>query len=393
MATKKDKEDKQELSTAEAKAEALKKAMEDINKKYKDSGGKAVMRLGSITNLDVEAIPTGILTLDIALGIGGVPRGRIVEIYGPEASGKTTVTLHMIASAQKHGGTAAFIDAEHALDPVYAKKLGVNIDELIISQPDNGEQGLEIADRLISSGAIDIIIIDSVAALVPKAEINGDMGEASVGLHARMMSKAMRKLAGTISKTGTVAVFINQLREKVGVMFGSPEVTTGGRALKFYASVRIEVRRGEAINEDKKLIGNKVKIKVAKNKVAPPFKTTTFDLIYGEGCDRFGDIVDIGAEIGVLKKSGSYYSYNELKNFAQGRDAAKKYLRDNPKMFDEIETKIHELIRKGIQPAIPEVAETEAPKPDRDFSAEETPAETPPTENDETKFSEDGDEI
>ncbi len=393
MATKKDKEDKQELSTAEAKAEALKKAMEDINKKYKDSGGKAVMRLGSITNLDVEAIPTGILTLDIALGIGGVPRGRIVEIYGPEASGKTTVTLHMIASAQKHGGTAAFIDAEHALDPVYAKKLGVNIDELIISQPDNGEQGLEIADRLISSGAIDIIIIDSVAALVPKAEINGDMGEASVGLHARMMSKAMRKLAGTISKTGTVAVFINQLREKVGVMFGSPEVTTGGRALKFYASVRIEVRRGEAINEDKKLIGNKVKIKVAKNKVAPPFKTTTFDLIYGEGCDRFGDIVDIGAEIGVLKKSGAYYSYNELKNFAQGRDAAKKYLRDNPKMFDEIETKIHELIRKGIQPAIPEVAETEAPKPDKDFSAEETPAETPPTENDETKFSEDGDEI
>lgn len=393
MATKKDRE---EISSAEAKAEALKKAMEDINKKYKDSGGKAVMKLGSVTNLDVEAIPTGILTLDIALGIGGVPRGRIVEIYGPEASGKTTVTLHMIASAQKNGGTAAFIDAEHALDPVYAKKLGVDIDELIISQPDNGEQGLEIADRLISSGAIDIIIIDSVAALVPKSEINGDMGDASVGLHARMMSKAMRKLAGTISKTGTVAVFINQLREKVGISYGNPEVTTGGRALKFYSSVRLEVRRGEAINEDKKLIGNKVKVKVAKNKVAPPFKTTTFDLIYGEGCDRFGDVLDIAEEMGVLKKSGSYYYYNSEKSFAQGRDAAKKYLRDNPEMFDEVEGKIYALLRKGVKPAIPEIAapsETEAPKSDEYFDAEETPAETPPVENDDTKFSNDGDEI
>ena len=395
MAAKKDKEEKKELSPAEAKAEALKTAMEEINKKYKDSGGRAVMKLGSVTSLDVESIPTGILTLDIALGIGGVPRGRIVEIYGPEASGKTTVTLHMIASAQKHGGTAAFIDAEHALDPVYAKKLGVDIDELVISQPDNGEQGLEIADKLISSGAVDIIVIDSVAALVPQAEINGTMGEASVGLHARMMSKAMRKLAGTISKTRTVAVFINQLREKVGVLFGSPEVTTGGRALKFYSTIRLEVRRGESINEDKKLIGNKVKIKVAKNKVAPPFKTTTFDLIYGEGCDRFGDIVDIGAEMGVLKRSGSYYYYKSERSFAQGRDAAKQFLRDNPEMFDEIEGKIHALLRKGVQPVIPEVAES---KPDTEFAAEETaheqiPAQISPAENDETKFSEDGDEI
>ena len=386
MATKKDKDkDKKELSPAEAKAEALKKAMDDINKKYNDG---AVMRLGSVTNLDVESIPTGILNLDIALGIGGLPRGRIVEIYGPEASGKTTVTLHMIASAQKHGGTAAFIDAEHALDPVYAKKLGVDIDELLISQPDNGEQGLEIADRLISSGAVDIIVIDSVAALVPKAEINGEMGDPSVGLHARMMSKAMRKLAGTISKTDTIAIFINQLREKVGVMYGSPEVTTGGRALKFYSSVRLEVRRGEAVNdENKKLIGNKVKIKVAKNKVAPPFKTTTFDLIYGEGCDKFGDILDVAEEMGIIRRSGAYYYYNSDKNFAKSRDDAKKFLRGNPDMFEEISQKVYELLKKGVKPVEVESETVEVP-PENEQNP--PPAETV---DEDSAFSADGDEI
>ena len=386
MATKKDKDkDKKELSPAEAKAEALKKAMDDINKKYNDG---AVMRLGSVTNLDVESIPTGILNLDIALGIGGLPRGRIVEIYGPEASGKTTVTLHMIASAQKHGGTAAFIDAEHALDPVYAKKLGVDIDELLISQPDNGEQGLEIADRLISSGAVDIIVIDSVAALVPKAEINGEMGDPSVGLHARMMSKAMRKLAGTISKTDTIAIFINQLREKVGVMYGSPEVTTGGRALKFYSSVRLEVRRGEAVNdENKKLIGNKVKIKVAKNKVAPPFKTTTFDLIYGEGCDKFGDILDVAEEMGIIRRSGAYYYYNSDKNFAKSRDDAKKFLRGNPDMFEEISQKVYELLKKGVKPVEVESETVEVP-PENEQNP--PPAETV---DEDSTFSADGDEI
>ena len=386
MATKKDKDkDKKELSPAEAKAEALKKAMDDINKKYNDG---AVMRLGSVTNLDVESIPTGILNLDIALGIGGLPRGRIVEIYGPEASGKTTVTLHMIASAQKHGGTAAFIDAEHALDPVYAKKLGVDIDELLISQPDNGEQGLEIADRLISSGAVDIIVIDSVAALVPKAEINGEMGDPSVGLHARMMSKAMRKLAGTISKTDTIAIFINQLREKVGVMYGSPEVTTGGRALKFYSSVRLEVRRGEAVNdENKKLIGNKVKIKVAKNKVAPPFKTTTFDLIYGEGCDKFGDILDVAEEMGIIRRSGAYYYYNSDKNFAKSRDDAKKFLRGNPDMFEEISQKVYELLKKGVKPVEVESETVEVP-PENEQNP--PPAETV---DEDSAFSADGEEI
>ena len=386
MATKKDKDkDKKELSPAEAKAEALKKAMDDINKKYNDG---AVMRLGSVTNLDVESIPTGILNLDIALGIGGLPRGRIVEIYGPEASGKTTVTLHMIASAQKHGGTAAFIDAEHALDPVYAKKLGVDIDELLISQHDNGEQGLEIADRLISSGAVDIIVIDSVAALVPKAEINGEMGDPSVGLHARMMSKAMRKLAGTISKTDTIAIFINQLREKVGVMYGSPEVTTGGRALKFYSSVRLEVRRGEAVNdENKKLIGNKVKIKVAKNKVAPPFKTTTFDLIYGEGCDKFGDILDVAEEMGIIRRSGAYYYYNSDKNFAKSRDDAKKFLRGNPDMFEEISQKVYELLKKGVKPVEVESETVEVP-PENEQNP--PPAETV---DEDSAFSADGDEI
>lgn len=344
------------VNPAEAKAAALKKALEVINKK-----GTLVMRLGDMANLNIPSIPTGILPLDLALGIGGLPRGRIIEIYGPESSGKTTVALHIIASVQKTGGTAAFIDAEHALDPVYAKRLGVNVDELLIAQPDSGEQGLEIADGLISSGAIDVIVIDSVAALVPKSELDGEMGAASVGLHARMMSKAMRKLAGTISKTDTIAIFINQLREKVGVMFGNPEITTGGRALKFYATIRLEVRRGEAILEDKKLIGNKVKIKVAKNKVAPPFKLAEFDLIYGSGYDKVAGILDLAATMGVITKKGShYYSDDEKIKLGNGRDVAKQFLCDNPDFYADVEQKVYALLKKGVRPTESEdTAETQ----------------------------------
>ncbi|MBQ7629574.1 MAG: recombinase RecA, partial [Selenomonadaceae bacterium] len=291
-----------------------------------------------------------ILPLDIAIGIGGLPRGRIIEIYGPEAGGKTTVALHMIASMQAHGGTAAFIDAEHALDPVYAKRLGVDIEELLLAQPDTGEQGLEIADSLISSGAVDMVVIDSVAALVPKSEIEGDMGDSHVGLHARMMSQAMRKLAGVINKTNTVVIFINQIREKVGVMFGNPETTTGGRALKFYSSVRLEVRKGEAIKQGTEIIGNRVKVKVAKNKVAPPFKTADFDIIYGEGFSRLGSIIDMGVEFEIVRKAGAYLYYNEQK-LGQGKDNARKYLQDNPNIADEIEAKILASVRKNVVPS------------------------------------------
>ena len=322
------------------KKEALAAAMKQIEKEF---GKGSIMKMGEVGRLDVKSVSTGILPLDVALGIGGLPRGRIIEVYGPESSGKTTVTLHMIAEMQKQGGTAAFIDAEHALDPVYAKKLGVDIDELLVAQPDFGEQALEIADELISSAAVDMVVIDSVAALVPKAEIEGDMGDAQVGLHARMMSKAMRKLAGVISKTDTVAVFINQIREKVGIMFGNPETTTGGRALKFYSTIRLEVRKGEAIKQSTDVIGNRVKIKVAKNKVAPPFKTAEFDLMYGEGYSRLGSIIDMGVEFEIVDKSGAYFSYNG-ERLGQGKENAKKFLREHPDIATEIENKIRESV-------------------------------------------------
>ena len=299
------------------------------------------MRLGEASaNMNVETIPTGILPLDVALGVGGLPRGRIVEVYGPESSGKTTVTLHMIAEAQKNGGIAAFIDAEHALDPVYAKKLGVNIDELLISQPDTGEQALDIVDALVRSGAIDIIVVDSVAALVPKAEIDGDMGDQVVGMHARLMSRAMRKLTGFISKSRTVAVFINQIREKVGVMFGSPETTTGGRALKFYSTVRLDVRKTDKIMQGQEMIGNRTKVRVVKNKVAPPFKTAEFDIMYGEGVSRVGTVLDIATDFDIIEKSGSWYSYDGSR-LGQGKENAKKALKEKPELAAEIEEKVH----------------------------------------------------
>ena len=298
------------------------------------------MRLGEASaNMNVETIPTGILPLDVALGVGGLPRGRIVEVYGPESSGKTTVTLHMIAEAQKNGGIAAFIDAEHALDPVYAKKLGVNIDELLISQPDTGEQALDIVDALVRSGAIDIIVVDSVAALVPKAEIDGDMGDQVVGMHARLMSRAMRKLTGFISKSRTVAVFINQIREKVGVMFGSPETTTGGRALKFYSTVRLDVRKTDKIMQGQEMIGNRTKVRVVKNKVAPPFKTAEFDIMYGDGVSRVGTVLVIATDFDIIDKSGSWYSYDGSR-LGQGTEHAKKALKDKPELAAEIEEKV-----------------------------------------------------
>lgn len=298
------------------------------------------MRLGEASaNMNVETIPTGILPLDVALGVGGLPRGRIVEVYGPESSGKTTVTLHMIAEAQKNGGIAAFIDAEHALDPVYAKKLGVNIDELLISQPDTGEQALDIVDALVRSGAIDIIVVDSVAALVPKAEIDGDMGDQVVGMHARLMSRAMRKLTGFISKSRTVAVFINQIREKVGVMFGSPETTTGGRALKFYSTVRLDVRKTDKIMQGQEMIGNRTKVRIVKNKVAPPFKTAEFDIMYGEGVSRVGTVLDIATDFDIIEKSGSWYSYDGSR-LGQGKENAKKALKEKPELAAEIEEKV-----------------------------------------------------
>ena len=317
--------------------EALKNALKHIEKEF---GKGSIMRLGEASaNMNVETIPTGILPLDVALGVGGLPRGRIVEVYGPESSGKTTVTLHMIAEAQKNGGIAAFIDAEHALDPVYAKKLGVNIDELLISQPDTGEQALDIVDALVRSGAIDIIVVDSVAALVPKAEIDGDMGDQVVGMHARLMSRAMRKLTGFISKSRTVAVFINQIREKVGVMFGSPETTTGGRALKFYSTVRLDVRKTDKIMQGQEMIGNRTKVRVVKNKVAPPFKTAEFDIMYGEGVSRVGTVLDIATDFDIIEKSGSWYSYDGSR-LGQGKENVKKALKEKPELAAEIEEKV-----------------------------------------------------
>ncbi|MEN9431734.1 MAG: recombinase RecA [Bacteroidota bacterium] len=320
----------------EAKLKALRLTMEKLDKTY---GKGAVMRMGDSAVEEVEIIPSGSLGLDIALGIGGYPRGRVIEIYGPESSGKTTLTLHAIAEVQRKGGLAAFIDAEHAFDRFYAEKLGVDTENLIISQPDNGEQALEIADNLIRSGAIDLIVVDSVAALTPKAEIEGEMGESKVGLHARLMSQALRKLTGTISKTNCTCIFINQLREKIGVMFGNPETTTGGNALKFYASVRLDIRRSTQIKDGDVAVGNRVKVKVVKNKVAPPFRVAEFDILFGEGISKVGEIIDLGVATEVISKSGSWFSYGDTK-LGQGRDGVKAILKDNPELCDEIEAQI-----------------------------------------------------
>ncbi len=327
-----------EVSFLSDRRAALDMAMRQIEKQF---GKGSIMKLGESSHLNVETVSTGVLALDIALGVGGYPRGRVIEVYGPESSGKTTVALHAIAEVQKEGGAAAFIDAEHALDPLYARKLGVNIDELLLSQPDTGEQALEIAEALVRSGAVDIIVIDSVAALVPKAEIEGEMGDSHVGLQARLMSQALRKLSGAISKSKGIAIFINQLREKVGVMFGSPETTPGGRALKFYSSVRLDVRRIESIKQGNDVVGNRTRIKVVKNKVAPPFKQAEVDIMYGEGISREGSIVDIGTELDIVNKSGAWYSY-EGDRLGQGRENSKQFLKDNPEIARTIETKIRE---------------------------------------------------
>ena len=329
---------------AEEKLKVLKLALDKIEKDY---GKGSVMMLGDKQQNNIEAISTGSLGLDVALGIGGFPRGRIIEIYGPESSGKTTVAIHTIAEAQKKGGVCAIIDAEHAFDAVYAKKLGVDVDNLLISQPDYGEQALEIADRLISSGALDVVVIDSVAALVPKGELEGDMGDSKMGLHARLMSQALRKLTATISRTGTICIFINQLREKIGVMFGNPETTTGGNALKFYASVRLDIRRPASgqIKDGDNVLGSRVKVKVVKNKVAPPFRTVEFDIMFGEGISKVGEVIDMGIELGIMQKSGSWFSYNDSK-IGQGRDNVKQFLLDNPEAMTEIEGKIRAALQQ-----------------------------------------------
>ena len=335
---------KKEVETKDAKkAQALNDAIKQIEKQF---GKGSVMKLGdSSVNMNVEAVPTGSLSLDIALGLGGVPKGRIIEIYGPESSGKTTLTLHAIAEVQKQGGTAAFIDAEHAIDPVYAKNLGVNIDELILSQPDSGEQGLEIAETLVRSGAIDLVVVDSVAALVPQVELDGEMADQQMGLQARLMSKALRKLSGVMNKTDCTIIFINQLREKIGVMFGNPETTTGGRALKFYSSVRVEIRRSEAIKNGTEIVGNKVNIKVVKNKVAPPFKSTQVDIIYGKGISRDGEVLDLAVDKDIVDKSGAWYAYKGEK-IGQGRENAKRYLVEHPDIMNEIT----EAIKASLMP-------------------------------------------
>ena len=335
------KKEEELFDSASEKLKALQAAMQKIEK---DFGKGSIMKLGDEHIENVEVIPTGSLTLDAALGVGGYPKGRIIEIYGPESSGKTTLAIHAIAEAQKNGGIAAFIDAEHAFDRFYAAKLGVNVDELLISQPDNGEQALEIADQLIRSSAIDIIVVDSVAALTPKAELEGEMGDNKVGLQARLMSQALRKLTSTISKTNTTCIFINQLREKIGVMFGNPETTTGGNALKFYASVRLDIRRVTTLKDGDQPIGNQVRVKIVKNKVAPPFRKAEFEITFGEGISRTAEIVDLGTELGIIKKSGSWFSYNDAK-IGQGRDAVKRILKDNPELSEEIEGLIREALK------------------------------------------------
>ena len=340
---------------------ALETALANVERQY---GKGSAMRLGDRPMQDVEVIPTGSIALDTALGIGGVPRGRIVEVYGPESSGKTTLALHIVANAQRNGGVAAFIDAEHALDPVYARKLGVDTDALIVSQPDNGEQALEIADMLIRSGALDVIVVDSVAALVPKAEIDGDMGDSHVGLQARLMSQALRKMTGALSQAGTTAIFINQLREKIGVFFGNPETTTGGKALKFYASVRMDIRRVSTIKEGEEAIGNRTKVKIVKNKMAPPFKTAEFDVLYGEGISTEGSVIDMGLQANVIKKSGSWFTY-EGEQLGQGRENVRKFLKDNPAITEEISEKIKAAL--GLMHPEDQFAEDpELDKPDAD---------------------------
>ena len=328
------------------KLKALDIALAQIEKQF---GKGSIMKLGeNAAKMVVEVIPTGSLALDVALGVGGVPRGRVIEVYGPESSGKTTVSLHVIAEAQKMGGTAAFVDAEHALDPSYAKNLGVDIDNLLVAQPDTGEQALEICEALVRSGAVDIVVVDSVAALVPRAEIEGEMGDSHVGLHARLMSQALRKLTGAISKSRTTVVFINQIREKVGVMFGSPETTTGGRALKFYATIRLDVRRIETIKQGQDMVGNRTRVKVVKNKVAPPFKQAEFDIMYGEGISREGSIIDVGTEMDIINKSGAWYSYSG-ERLGQGRENVKEHLKQNPALATEIELKIRQNISSALQ--------------------------------------------
>jgi len=349
----------------EERKKALEMAMGQIEKQF---GKGSVMKLGENAKMNIEAISTGALSLDIALGIGGVPRGRIVEIFGPESSGKTTVALQIVAEAQKDGGVAAFIDAEHALDPVYAKNLGVDIENLIVSQPDTGEQALEIAESLVRSGAIDVIVVDSVAALVPKAEIDGDMGDAHVGLQARLMSQALRKLGGVINKSNTVAIFINQLREKVGIMFGNPETTPGGRALKFYSSVRLDIRRIESLKQNNEVYGNRVKVKVVKNKVAPPFREAEFDIIYGEGISKVGNILDIAVNLDIINKAGAWFSYNGEK-IGQGRENTKTFLKENPKLCDEVEKKIRANYDKAFEKSMSDNLESQD---DDDEEFEET---------------------
>ena len=350
------------MSENAEKKKALEAAMSQIEKQF---GKGSVMKLGEFKAMEIEAIPTGALSLDIALGIGGVPRGRIIEVFGPESSGKTTLALHIIAEAQKLGGEAAFIDAEHALDPVYAKKLGVDIDNLIVSQPDTGEQALEITESLVRSGALDVIVVDSVAALVPKAEIDGDMGDSHMGLQARLMSQALRKLAGAINKSKTVLIFINQLREKIGVMFGNPETTTGGRALKFYASVRMDIRKIENIKQDGEVKGNRVRVKVIKNKVAPPFREAEFDIVYGQGISKEGNILDMAVNLDIVEKAGSWFSYNG-ERIGQGRENVKKYLKENPKMLEEIEGKVRQDFEKVFEESLGE----EIPEIDMDDEEE-----------------------
>ena len=338
------------MSDNSEKRKALDAAMSQIEKQF---GKGSVMKLGDFKAMEVEAIPTGALGLDIALGIGGVPRGRIIEVYGPESSGKTTLALHIVSEAQKMGGDAAFIDAEHALDPAYAKKIGVDIDNLIVSQPDTGEQALEITEALVRSGALDVIVVDSVAALVPKAEIDGDMGDSHMGLQARLMSQALRKLAGAVNKTKTVIIFINQLREKIGVMFGNPETTTGGRALKFYASVRMDIRKIENLKQNGEVIGNRARVKIVKNKVAPPFREAEFDIMYGEGISKASNILDMAVNLNIIEKSGSWFSYNGEK-LGQGRENVKQMLIDDPKFMDEVEKKVRDNFAQAFENALGE---------------------------------------
>ncbi len=343
------------MSENSERRKALDAAMSQIEKQF---GKGSVMKLGEYKAMEIEAIPTGALGLDIALGIGGVPRGRIIEVYGPESSGKTTLALHIVSEAQKMGGEAAFIDAEHALDPVYAKKIGVDIDNLIVSQPDTGEQALEITEALVRSGALDVIVVDSVAALVPKAEIDGDMGDSHMGLQARLMSQALRKLAGAVNKTKTVIIFINQLREKIGVMFGNPETTTGGRALKFYASVRMDIRKIENIKQDGEVKGNRARVKIVKNKVAPPFREAEFDIMYGEGISKASNILDMAVNLNIIEKAGSWFSYHNEK-IGQGRENVKKYLIENPNMMEEVEKKVRDNFAKAFENALGEETPTD----------------------------------